>query len=372
MSKVINRAVTFINNKTPATITTKELDLDRCFKDTEIVIKIHAASLNPIDVMVHNLAFKLPFNSSPKTFSRDYAGVIVKAGDKVDPEWKINDRVVGNFAHIYGEQGTLSDYLILDPSVQKAIAHIHDTTKLDTKYDPFTLNAAWPLVFGTAHTALFDYGQKLGPDSKILVIGASTSVSYALVHIAKNVLNVGTVVGICSSQSFEHNKAAGFDHLVPYDQGPLTEEVGKLLVGTLRNEKFDLIFDSVGNNDFFPVMDKFLKPKSENSYYISISGDYKNNFNKHPFNISSARSLFRAANPFRGYNYALETLPCKREYMDLGAKLIADGKYAPKIDSVYNFDDYQKAMDRLKSNKAKGKVVIKINGEKWFNWNKYC
>ncbi|GAV51780.1 hypothetical protein ZYGR_0AF02510 [Zygosaccharomyces rouxii] len=363
MSKVVNRAVTFVNSRTPATITTKEIDLNHCFKDTEIVIKINAASLNPIDLMVHNFAWKLPFNSHPKTFSRDYAGVIVKAGDKVDPKWKVDDKVAGSFFHLYGEQGALSDYLILNPKEQKAIAHIQDTAKPDSEYDPFVLNAALPVVFGTAYTALFDYGQKLGPDSKILVIGASTSVSYALVHIAKKILNVGTVVGICSSQSFESNEAAGFDYLVPYDKGPVTEEVGKLLVGSLKNEKFDLIFDSVGNKDFFPVIDKFLKPKSENSYYISVAGDTKLSFYSHPFNMTSVRCALRAVNPFKSYNYSLEALPCKPEYMDLGVKLIAEGKFVPKIDSVYDFADYQKAMDRLKSNRAKGKVVIRINGE---------
>lgn len=362
MSKVTNRAITFINSRTPATITSREIDLNRCFSDTEIVIKIHAASLNPIDLLLHHTASRLPFNSHPKTFSRDYAGVIVKVGDKVDRKWKIDDRVAGCFFHLYGEQGTLSDYLILNPSQQKAIAHIRDTTEEHLKYDPFVLNAAWPLVFGTAYSALFDYGQKLGPDSKILVIGASTSVSYALVHIAKNFLNVGTVVGVCSSKSFEYNKAAGFDYLVPYDQGPMVEEVGKLLVGTFKNEKFDLIFDSVGNSDFFPVINKFLKPKSENSHYVTIAGDNKINFKGSMFGMSNIRSFLRTVNPLKDFNYSLEVLPCKQEYMDLGVKLIAESKYIPKIDSVYDFNDYQQAMDRLQSNSAKGKVVLKING----------
>lgn len=364
MSKVVKRAVTFVNSRTPATITTEEIDLDHCHNESEIVIKIHAAALNPIDLIVHALAFKLPFKSTPNTFSKDYSGVIVKVGGKVDTKWKKGDKVNGCFFHLYGEQGTLSDYLVLDPTKQKAISHIHDFTALDSKYDPFVLNAAWPLVFGTAYSALFDYDQRLGPDSKILVIGASTSVSHALVHIAKKVLNVGTVFGVCSSQSFEHNKEVGFDYLAPYDKGPIIEEVGKLLVGSLKNEKFDLIFDSVGNNDFFPVMDKFLKPKSENSYYITIAGDEKISFTKpNPLNLKSASAIFRSVNPLKSYNYAFELLPCKQEYMDLGAKLVTEGKYSPIIDSVYDFNDYEKAMDRLKSNRAKGKVIIKVNGE---------
>ncbi|AQZ12899.1 YIM1 (YMR152W) [Zygosaccharomyces parabailii] len=362
MSKTINRAVTFIDSRTPATITSKEIDLDSCYDENEIVIKVRAAALNPIDLLVHALYFRIPFSNYPKTYSRDYAGVIVRSGQNVDAQWKIGDQVNGCFFHMYGESGSLSNYLILNPAKQQAITHM--AIPPNSNQDPFVINAAWPLVFGTAYSALFDYGQKLGPDSKILVIGASTSVSYALIHIAKRVLHVKTVVGICSTKSIERNKVAGFDYLVPYDQGPVTEEVGKLLVGDLANEKFDLIFDSVGNNDFFPVIDKFLKPKSDNGEYVTIAGEHKIDYRSpNPFTLSGARMLLRIVNPLKGYNTHVLLLPCKQEYMKVGSQLISEGKYAPLIDSVYEFNDFEKAIDRLKSNHCKGKVVVKVTDD---------
>lgn len=362
MSKAINRAVTFISSSTPAKIISKEIDLDTCYDDSQIVVQVHAAALNPVDVLLHALCFKIPFSNSPKTYSRDYAGTIIRRGKNVDSQWKIGDRVNGCFFHLYGDSGSLSNYLVLNPAKQQAITHM--ATPPSGDQDPFVINAAWPLVFGTAYSGLCNYGQKLGPDSKILVIGASTSVSYALVHIAKHVLHVGTVVGICSSKSFEHNKSAGFDYLIPYDEGPVIEEVGKLMVGTLRNEKFDLIYDSVGNSDFFPVIDKFLKPKSENSYYITIVGDQKANYRAPGYvSLSGARMLLRLINPIREFNYSLELLPCKQDYMKVGAQLIAEGKYSPLIDSVYDFDDYEKAIERLKTNKSRGKIVVKVINE---------
>lgn len=356
---VTKRAVTYVNNSTPATITTKEIDLNSCYSENEIVIEIYAAALNPVDLLTHAYASPLFAGSSLKTLSRDYCGVIVRRGDSVNPKWKEGDEVNGWYEHLFGEEGSLSTYLVLDPGKQTAIAHIEKSPA--SQYDEFTFNAAWPLVFGTAYSVLYNYGQKFGPESKILVIGASTSVSYALLQIAKHVLHVGTVVGICNSKSIEYNKAKGYDYLAAYDEGPMIESVGKVLVGNLNNEKFDLIFDSVGNRDFFPVMDKFLKPKSENSHYVTIVGDGKILY-KSPSMLQamSLGMVTRTFNPFRTFNYSLLLLKPNEECMKLGAKLVAEGRYSPVIDTVYPFDEYRDAIEKLRSNRAKGKLVIKV------------
>lgn len=359
---VTSRAVTFINNSTPATLVKKEIDLDKCHDENQIVIQVYAASLNPVDLLLHSFAYKYVVGSSMKTYSRDYSGVIVKRGSNVDPKWKVGDKVDGMFKHLYGDQGTLSDYLVLDPSQQVAI--VHSTAPPDSKYNEFVVNAAWPLVFGTAYTALFNFGQKLGPDSKILVIGASTSVSYALLKIAKEVLGVKTMVGVCSSKSVDYNKKLGYDYLATYDQGPIPESVGKILVGELNNEKFDLIFDSVGGSDFFPIIDRFLKPKSQNSYYLSIAGDNKIKYSEPSLRDAiSPWTILRRLNPFKSFNYGLFLVDSQSEYMELGAKMIKEGTYEPLIDSVYPLEEFQQAIEKQKSNTAKGKIVLKIKGD---------
>lgn len=354
---VVNRSVTYINNSTPASLMQKELDLDNCYGEHQIVVDVQAASLNPIDLLVHGLASWPVAGSYVKTYSRDYSGVIVKRGDKVDPQWKVGDKVNGFYSHIYGSHGSLSDYLVLNPKEQCGIVHM--SKPADSKCDEFVTNAAWPLVFGTAYSALFNYGQKLGPDSKILIIGASTSVSYAMLQIAKHEIGIKTVVGVCSSKSIDYNKNLGYDYLATYDEGPIIQSVGKVLLGDLNNEKFDLIFDSVGNHEFFPVMDKFLKPKKDNSYYITIAGDKKLNY-AHPRLRDNLSAAARVLTPFKSYNYATFFVKPQRNFMELGAKMIKEGTYQPVIDSVYPLKDFQAAIDKQKSNRAKGKVVIKV------------
>ncbi|CCF59793.1 hypothetical protein KAFR_0I00120 [Kazachstania africana CBS 2517] len=356
---VTQRSVTFINYNTPASITAKEIDLDSCCNEDEIVVNVKAAALNPIDFMLHGLCFPYVNPNNLKTYSRDYAGIVVRKGANVDPKWQLGDHVNGMFAHIYGDQGSLSDYLIINPLKQPSIAHIDDT-------ESFEKAAAWPLVFGTAYAVLFHNKQKWNKNSKILVIGASTSVSNCLVQIAKNHLKIGTVVGVCNKNSIARNKKFGYDYLVPYDdeQGNnvTVANVQKLIKEHLNGEKFDLIFDSVGNNQFFQIMDSVLKPINTDSFYTTIVGDKKANY-KNPSVLSFVpyKIPFRAFNPLRKFNYSFAFVKSEFSFMELGSLMIKKGTFKPQIDSVFSFKDFNEAIDRAKSNKAKGKVIIKID-----------
>lgn len=364
---VSNRAVTFINKDTPCVISTTELDLDTCYNPNEIVIKIHAAALNPVDVLLYKFAYSFLVGSGKKVYGRDYSGVIVKAGADVK-DYAVGDRVNGMFDKLYGEKGTLCDHLILDPKKSIAITKMSDFPKTDKpktlETNDFIRNAAWPLVFGTAYSLLYNFNQKFTEDSVILVIGASTSVGNAIIQMAKHELKIGTVIGVCSSKSFPFNEKAGFDYLVAYDDPskPVVETVQGYLKNELKGKKLDLIADCVGNNQFFPVIYDILKPKSENSQYLTIIGDKKGNYqNPTVCGMISLGGIIRRLNPFRGYNYTSVMLKPQTEYMKLGAKMVKNGTYMPIIDSVYEFDQFQQGIDRLTSNRTKGKVVININ-----------
>ncbi|SCU95697.1 LAFA_0G01706g1_1 [Lachancea sp. 'fantastica'] len=359
MVTVTNRAITFVNSKSVPSISSHEIDLDACYKGNEIVVKVHAAALNPIDLMVYHAAYPWLAGKHEKTFSRDYSGEVVKVGSRVKG-FEVGDKIVGLFQHLWGAQGTLSNYLVLDPTVQCAVTKVQAFE--DPQYSDYVLNAAYPLVFGTAYQALTGNGQKLGPDSRILVIGASTSVSSALVQIAKNHLKVGTVVGTCSKKSFDYNKAFGFDHLVAYDEGDQMQEIQKLVKTDFGNQKFDLIFDSVGSSDFFANITEILKDKHENSHYSSVAGDTILDYS----NISLTSLLpswesLRRWGPFRKYNYKYVLLRKDPHAMATAAQMIADKKYRPPIDSVHKFDDFADAFKRLSSHRAKGKVVIEVS-----------
>ena len=366
---VLQKSVTFVNYSTPAEITTKELDLATCYKDNEIVIKVEAASLNPIDLLLHGMYPKHLLPQKPKPYGMDFAGTIVKRGAKVDAaKWAVGRKVNGMLFHMYGDRGTLSNYLVIDPVAVGSVTPMSALPESlveyygDKRYNEFEVNAAWPLVFGTAFGALFRQGQHLGPESKVLVLGASTSVASCFIQIAKNYSHIGTVVGTCNSRSVEFNKAKGFDYLVTYDEGDTVEKVKELIANELNGERFDLIFDTVGNKQFFPVINEVLKPMSANSQYVTIAGDAKLSYSNPTYSsmMPSKQSLL-SFTPWKKLNYTHLLVDSKSDWMELGAKMLKEGSFKPLIDSVYLFDDFQHAIDRLMSNKCRGKVVIDVN-----------
>ncbi|CAL9734635.1 hypothetical protein MOSE0_F03730 [Monosporozyma servazzii] len=368
MSSIVKqRSVTFVNGSTPAELTTKDLDIDSCFNDDEILIRIHSAALNPVDSLMHYTANKYITSCSLKTYGRDFAGVIVKRGKNVDPKFKIDDKVNGQLTHVYGDQGSLSDYLVLNPAKNASIGIMNDFDYLDadikSKFNEYDINASYPLVFGTAFMVLSDNGQKWTKDSKVLVNGASTAVSQCLIQIAKKHLNIGTVVGICNSKSFEHNKQAGFDHLIAYDEPESVEKVQALVKDTFNGDKFDLIFDSVGTSQFFPVIDQILKPRSENSIYTTIAGNGKLKYEAGLVDAVRKFPLLNRLgnlNPWRKFNYVFTLLEPRSDYMELASSMIQKKQFFPPLDSTYKLEEFQEALARLNSNKAKGKVIVRI------------
>ncbi|SCU82045.1 LAMI_0B08724g1_1 [Lachancea mirantina] len=356
-NKVTNRSVTFVNSQSPLVITGEELDLDSIYSPNELVVEIHAAAINPIDYILYKLASPRLASKQPKAILRDFSGVVCRSGENVK-DFKVGDRINGVFDHLYGGRGALSNYLVLDPEKFGVTPSVSFEGQ---KYDDFVLNAAWPLVFGTAYDGLFRFGQKLGPSSKILVIGASTAVGNAVVQIAKNYLKSRAVVGICSKNSIDYNREMGFDHLIPYDDGDLAKATKVCITDKLDGEKFDLIFDCVGNKDFFPCINDVLKPRCQNSYYVTIIGDKKVNYNAPSLsNYLPSWEMLRRYGPFRKYNYANFFTQNSKKALELGNELISHKEFVPQIDSVWDFDDYQQAFDRLTSNRAKGKVVIRV------------
>lgn len=365
-----NRAVVYKHAGTPLRMISKEIDLSHCYKDDEIVVKIHAAALNPIDFLVHEFCPSRVLGGSDKGYGHDFSGVIVRRGSAVDPKWSIDTKICGNFRHLLGPQGSLSNYLVIKPESNKSMAVLQEwkkpaKTNAGEEVNEYVKNAAWPLVFGTAYCVLHDYNQNLGPDSKILVIGASTSVSNAFIQIAKNKLKVGTVVGVCSTAAVKYNKELGFDHLITYDNGKdLDTNVHEFMKAEFEpQERFDLIFDSVGNSDLHPNITDFLKPRGSpsNPYFITVVGSKKANYqNPDIWSILPLKQMVQSYNPFRAFDFSFMGLPARWDFMEVASQMLIEGTYVPRIDSVYKFDDFQSAVDRLRSNKAKGKVTLRI------------
>lgn len=358
------KAVTYPNNSTPMAIHEQVLDLVKQADGTfgvgskKILVKVHSAALNPVDLFLYKSAYSVTgfFNDHQGT-GRDYSGTVAAIGSEAASKTglKEGDSVCGFAVHIFGT-GSLSEYILLDSSAtpDAGITKIPSTVNWDEA-------AAWPLVYATANQ-MFKFIGKVDPKAKILVLGGATSVGRLIVEIGRNKYNFKEIVTTNSPRSNEIVTELGSNTIIDYTKqksllNPVLESVGK-------TGQFDYVFDCCGTSDLWPSIDVVLK---KGGHYISIVGDKKTAYlSSHAMgvifkNLFTGLRLVRSRLGLLPYNYSLLLHDILGSKIDEGAKDIETGNFRVTVDSVHEFQDFQKAFDVLGSNKAQGKVVVRVS-----------
>lgn len=360
--KLTFKSVRYSSNANPPAITTKTIDLEKQPDGTyeiasdKILVKVHAAALNPVDAVLYHSVFPFLGRFIDAGYGRDYSGTVVSIGSKAAEtvSIKVGDKIQGLYPHTYGE-GTLSEYIVL----------ANDVT--DSEYAPIPSNvsfsdaAGWPLVFGTAYQLLKQ--ADLPADAKVLILGASTSVGRFVVQLAKNVHHAKEVVTTNSDESDELVRSLGADNTINYRA--YKSILNPALESVKESGKFDVIFDTCGNDDLFSHINDVLKSPKEGGKYISIVGDSKYDYATHTFlalkgTLGLAKKVLLTKLGLSSFNYHFVFVVLGGKWIEYGRKLIENGDIKIFVDSTYKFEEFQKAIDRLLSNRAKGKVIVKI------------
>jgi NADPH:quinone reductase-like Zn-dependent oxidoreductase len=193
--------------------------------EDELLVKVHAASVNPLDWhSMRGEPYVMRLSSgigAPKDIRSgvDFAGTVEAVGKKVT-RFKVGDEVFG------GSGGALAEYI----TVRETAAVVHKPANIS-----FEQAAAVPIAGITALQALRDTGQ-LKAGQKVLINGASGGVGTFAVQIAKSL--GAEVTGVCSTRNVELVKSLGADHVVDYTQENFTEGA----------QKYDVIVDNIGNH----------------------------------------------------------------------------------------------------------------------------
>lgn len=358
------KAVTYTNRNTPLTITDNTLpvtvkndgtyDLDT----KKILIKVKLAALNPVDGLLRNTAVPVLFRAK-KGYGFDYSGEVVAIGPQAASQTGLSagDAVSGMFMLVFG-MGTLSEFLLVNPFKESGACILKKPEKLS-----FEEAAAYPLVFGTARD-MFKYGeQKSSTFKKTLVIGAGTSVGRYVVQLAKQLYNSEEIVVTCSSASESILRELGATLVIDYKVHK--SALNPTLESVKESGKFDAIFDCCGNGDLFSEINEIIKPKKEGGAYVTIVGDKKARFEASAFGLVllNSTSFFREIASKLGfllYNYGRVMLMASEENAKTLASYFQKFDIKVFVDSVYPFEKFQEAIDRVTSNKARGKVVVNV------------
>lgn len=356
------RAVRWRNRNTPLQIKQTTLPVKISPDGTPavgsdwILVKVRAASLNPVDLLMKNAAIPWLFFGE-KGFGLDYSGDVVAIGASAAAKvsLQVGDRVCGLKMDMYGE-GTLSEYILVNP-YKKTGASIR---KIPGKLS-YEQAAAYPLVGGTAES-MFEHCQP-NKFRKVLVLGAGTSVGRYAVQLASKVYASEHVVVTCLGKTEALARELGATEVIDYTKNK--NVLNAVLDSVAATGQFDAILDCVGNSDLFGHMSTILRGRSDHGLYITIAGDGKLDYKASPvgnflLNVAVAWRTVRSTVGLLLYYYTFILVNGRDPWPDRMVEFFESRDIRIFIDSTYEFDRFGDAVARLQSNRATGKVVVTI------------
>ncbi|CAK9440518.1 uncharacterized protein LODBEIA_P45960 [Lodderomyces beijingensis] len=349
-SKLTYKAYAYKNGNYPIELIDETIDLVKDPQGTyvappgKILLKINYAALNPVDYKLYHIKPSiLRFYNCKQGFGRDFSGEVVSIGKNTSTSVNVGDFVQGIYTPIL-DKGSCAQYLLVDPK------HCPVTTK------PTNISlaqaAAWPLVLGTA----MQLGKGLDyKDSKVLVLGAGTSVGRYVVQLAK-LGGAREVVTTNSARNKDLISELGATEQIDYRQHP--NFLNPVLENVKNSGKFNFIIDCFGGTHLFPEINHILV---KNGAYHTIVGDSPG----HGLDamLGGVKTISRMAFSKYGllnYNYELRFLDNNSGWINAARELIQEGKVKIFIDKIYPFDELKQAIERLESGKAEGKVVVEV------------
>ena len=305
----------------------------------DVLVKISAASVNPLDKMVRNGEFKqLLKYRTPFVLGHDVAGVVTRVGSVVR-DFHIADEVYARPRDL--RIGTFAEYIAID---QDDVA---------PKPDSLTLHeaAAVPLVSLAAWQALVDRAH-LKPGQKVLVHAGSGGLGSTVIQLAKHL--GATVATTASGKNAKLVRSLGADVVVDYKQ----EDFADVLSG------YDVVLDSLGGQNLQKSL-TVLKPGGQ---AISVTGPPDPGFAKQlkaPKYMGVvmgllSRKIHKQARKL-GVSYSFLFMQANGAQLHELATLYDAGHLRPVIDKTFPFDQTLKALAYVEQGRANGKVVITLD-----------
>ncbi|MDO4694467.1 MAG: NADP-dependent oxidoreductase [Eikenella sp.] len=309
--------------------------------EQDVLVAIHAASVNPIDFKIRDGKVKVLLHyDMPLILGNDFAGTVVKTGKAVQ-RFKAGDAVYGRPAK--SRIGTFAEYIAV---------HEDDIAAKPANLS-FAEAASIPLVGLTAYQAFYE-ALRLKAGDKILIHAGAGGLGTFAIQLAKH---IGAYVATTASPA-GHDLVArmGADRIINYRE----ENFADVLHG------YDAVLDTLGG-DALKQSFRILKP---GGHIVSVSA------------LPTARFAREWRLPvWKQWLFAAATLPLQRleashrvryDFLFMRAsgaqlaeisRLIEAGIIVPVIDRIFPFAETQAALDYAESGRAKGKIVVQLMPE---------
>lgn len=306
--------------------------------DNDVLVDIHAASINVIDSKIKQGEFKafLKFKF-PLTLGHDFAGVVVKVGKNVS-RFKAGDAVYGCQAD--RRIGTFAEFIAIN----------EDALALKPTNITMEEAASIPLVGMTSWQVLVEK-TNLQKRQKVFIQAGSGGVGTFAIQLAKHL--GAQIATTASGANANWLKKLGVDVVIDY-----------------KTQDFEVMlsnYDVVLNSQDTKTLHKSLSTLKAGGQLISISGPPDAEFATEaglPWYMKGVMNLLsykiRKQAGKRQISYAFLFMKSIGKQLEKITGLIEVGVILPVVDKVFTFEQTNEALTYVESGRAKGKVVIKV------------
>ena len=291
-------------------------------KDNEILIRVHAASVNAFewrhlraDPFLIRLMGAGLLRPKHTILGADVAGQVEAVGREVT-QFRPGDGVFGE-----GGYGGFAEYVCVDANrfVLKPASLTYEEA------------AAVPMAALTALQSLRDIG-RIQAKQKVLINGASGGVGTFAVQIAKSY--EAEVTGVCSTTKMDLVRSIGADHVIDYTQEDVTK----------NKQQYDLILDIAA----YRSISKYKRILSSGGRYVLAGGSMARIFQLMLMSMTGIK------------NMKLMVAKINQKDLLFMIELMNAGKVKSVIDKRYPLAETAEAVRYLEDGHARGKVVITV------------
>jgi NADPH:quinone reductase-like Zn-dependent oxidoreductase len=283
-------------------------------KADEVLVKVHAAAVNPVDWKIRESGGERFGLELPIVLGGDIAGTIEQVGVDVK-NFNQGDAVYGMTVS-GGFSGGYAEY-----ALAKA-----DGIALKPNSISFEEAAAIPIGALTAWQSIFNLAN-LSSGQRILITGASGGVGSFAVQFAK--AKGAYVIGTASGRNEEFVRSLGADEFVDYTAQPFEEVV----------KNVDVVFDTVGGD----TQERAFQTLKKGGFLATSAG-------------------MPSAEKAKQFSVEAEFVFCKPNAGQLAEinNLIEDGKVKIHIETILPLTEVKKAHQLSQSGRTRGKIVLQV------------
>lgn len=300
-------------------------------RDTDVLVEVHATSVNPVDTKVRQRGGSRTF---PIIMGYDVSGVVVRCGPRAT-QWQPGDEIFAT-ANLF-RNGANADYVALDG---------RSAARKPRTVDHITA-AALPLVSQTAWEALH-LRARIRPGETVLIQAGAGGVGHIAIQLAKlHGCRVITTAGRPESVAFCRDVLRA-DEVIDYRSSNLVERINEItggkgvsvVIDTVGGEVFQQSLDCAAvNGNVVTILGANTADRGQSLLYRNVSVHYE----------------------FMGIPTAYEIEPERPAQILSGiAQLVDGGLLKPHVSHVFPLERVGEGHRQVETSRTVGKVAIRV------------